>query len=152
MRQKKPLLKHQTKKNSKKKTKGGAGATIVECTANSEILIPALHRLNLSQRKLPDIDSLRAEVGILDSKCSRESAKTKFTMHGIFAKCFDSSNEMEGVTHHWMPDLVFLTRPVFTPEDADFQARMGAHFGPGIGGMGAFTSQGLLVDQIRFKR
>lgn len=66
LRAKEPLLKHQNKKNK------GADATIVECTANSEILIPALHRLNLSQRKLPDITSLRDEVEIVYSKSSRE--------------------------------------------------------------------------------
>ena len=63
LRSKEPLLKLPDKK--------GADATIWECTANNEILIPALHRLQVSQLKLPDISSLREEVGIVYSKSSR---------------------------------------------------------------------------------
>lgn len=64
LRAKEPLLKLPDKK--------GADATISECIANNEILIPVLHRLQVSQLKLPDISSLREEVGIVYSKSSRD--------------------------------------------------------------------------------
>ena len=54
------------------KTKG-KDATIPECTSNSDVLLPALQRLFVSQLKLPDIESLREEVNIVYSKNQRQA-------------------------------------------------------------------------------
>jgi hypothetical protein len=49
----------------------GADATIPECTQNSDLLFPPLHRLFRCQLKLPDISGLREEVQTIYSKNQR---------------------------------------------------------------------------------
>ena len=50
----------------------GQDATIAECVANSDILIPVLQRLFVSQLKLPEITHLRKEIDDTYQKCQRE--------------------------------------------------------------------------------
>lgn len=49
-----------------------ADATIVECTANADILVPCLHRLLLAQLKVPDIGPLRDVIESVYKKNQRE--------------------------------------------------------------------------------
>ena len=49
-----------------------ADATIVECTANADLLVPCLHRLLPAQLKVPDIGPLRDVIESVYKKNQRE--------------------------------------------------------------------------------
>lgn len=49
-----------------------ADATIAECVANADVLVPCLHRLLPAQLKLPDISNLREVIQNTYDKSSRE--------------------------------------------------------------------------------
>ena len=90
----------------------GQDATIFECNTNSDILIPVLQRLFVSQLKLPEIDHLRQEVEDAYKKCQREvQADTidddAWDIRKMIRFCKRKANRGEPSLDAWLCPILF---------------------------------------------
>jgi len=96
----------------------GQDATISECTANSDVLIPVLQKLFVSQLKLPEITHLRQQVEEAYQKCQREvQADTvdddAWDIRKMIRFCKRKANRAEPSLDAWLCPILFRIFELF---------------------------------------